>query len=264
MTLFKKKLHSSFTYLPYKSDSRSFPSSSSSFFQDPSSLNGGKGIQLSIRFTYLLTHWPPQYLLTFAGSCLDDSQVGTQHPSLDRFTYFNRFSPSLSKEVNFLTKLLLPGRRCVETVKQMQLALTWPSIAEELIVDNRHHSDLQPRGAPKWSLRALFMDCEGRLDEIDSHLVGSNFCSTTRLMSNWNDLKVNFRRFQIINFFPFSPTRSSIKTKFFCEHSTKNHEPSLTIPLSTKIKRRTPWIGWPRRATFSRKWPLRPIPMWPI
>ncbi|OTF81395.1 hypothetical protein BLA29_006082, partial [Euroglyphus maynei] len=43
-----------------------------------------------------------------------------------------------------------------DPLTQWQLATTWPSVAEELITDNAYHSDLQPRNAPRWSLRSLF------------------------------------------------------------------------------------------------------------
>lgn len=164
ITLFKKKLHPVFSYSSVhrnkavdKSDDRA-------------------RIRISIRFTYLLSVWPPQYLL-FNGSA-------PSHPALEQFVYFRTdFKPC--------ELLLHPiGIRNVaklyaDPLKQLQLATTWPSIAEELITDNEYHSDLHPRSAPRWSLRALFLE--------QSSKQSAKLCHTTEWLRAFIALRYQYK-----------------------------------------------------------------------
>ena len=147
MVLFKKKLYSSFSYhsnviTPKDETIDEYrPSSSSSSSNEPT-------VRVSIRFTYLLNRWPTEYLL-FNPSIIDSNLF------VRRFSYFGTLNiiPKAHEQImiNFANIFGDP-------LTQWQLATTWPSVAEELITDNAYHSDLQPRNAPKWSLRSLFND----------------------------------------------------------------------------------------------------------
>ncbi|KAI2811299.1 Rab3 GTPase-activating protein catalytic subunit [Blomia tropicalis] len=144
IVLFKKKLYSTFSY--------------SSLHRDKSnSISDDSRIVLSIRFTYLLSIWPPQYLL-FNGN-------SPNHPSLQSFSYFR--SDFNTQELLFKPMGFgLVANQYSDPLKQLQLATTWPIVAEELITDNSYHTDLHPRNAPRWSLRALFSEQNAQTNKL--------------------------------------------------------------------------------------------------
>lgn len=120
MVLFKKKLYPIFSYSSVHRE-KSSPTNSP--------IEQSK-IRMSIRFTYLLSAWPPQYL-QFNGN-------SPNHPALEQFVYFRAdFKPSelLFRPISFR----LVANQYADPLKQLQLATTWPSVSEELITDNEFH-----------------------------------------------------------------------------------------------------------------------------
>ncbi|KAL1434293.1 hypothetical protein MTO96_011921 [Rhipicephalus appendiculatus] len=47
----------------------------------------------------------------------------------------------------------LPFGALEDPISEMQLSVTWPSVPEDVVVDNDVYSDLRPENAPKWSIR---------------------------------------------------------------------------------------------------------------
>ena len=143
MVLFKKKLYSSFSYhsnviTPKDESVDEYRSSSSN---DPT-------VRVSIRFTYLLNRWPTEYLLF-------NPSMGVHNLFVRQFSYFGTSRNNSKAHEQIMANFAnLYG----DPLTQWQLATTWPSVAEELITDNAYHSDLQPRNAPRWSLRSLFTE----------------------------------------------------------------------------------------------------------
>ncbi|EEC12585.1 RAB-3 GTPase-activating protein catalytic subunit, putative, partial [Ixodes scapularis] len=87
-------------------------------------------IQLTIRFTYLINDW---------------SFYIWPHPPPDvKDGFFDMENLKLGK---------LPFGALEDPIGEMQLSVTWPSIPEDIIVDNDVYSDLCPANAPKWSVR---------------------------------------------------------------------------------------------------------------
>lgn len=155
--LFKSKLYYSFAYNSIKSELSERIQSS---------------IQISIRFTYTLTNWPPQYNL-FSGNL-------QQISFFDRFTYFaSNYLPS----DHFLEPVqLVFWQKSPDLFERFTLFTIWPSVAEELIVDNAYHSDLNPHFAPKWSLSSSF-----KLRPSENLLLVSN------LLSKFVELKQRYK-----------------------------------------------------------------------
>ena len=167
MVLFKKKLYPIFSYSSVHREKTS-PANSP--------IEQSK-IRMSIRFTYLLSAWPPQYL-QFNGNA-------PNHPALEQFVYFRAdFKPFelLFRPISFQ----LVANQYADPLKQLQLATTWPSVSEELITDNEFHSDLQPRSAPKWSLRALFLDPKSQKSSIV-------LCHTTEWLYAFINLRYKYK-----------------------------------------------------------------------
>lgn len=48
---------------------------------------------------------------------------------------------------------VLPFGACEDPVKELHLSCTWPSLSEDMIVENNAYSDLDPLQAPQWSVR---------------------------------------------------------------------------------------------------------------
>lgn len=165
--LFKKKLYNSFCY--YSSNRESTQSSNMSLLDE-----AGR-ILVSVRFTYLFNLWPAQYSMTGANNNCDVLIKA----GLDYFQDDHQFD---------LTELLLKPISVIsqtsELFKQLQLATTWPSIAEEMIVDNANHSYLQPRNAPRWSIRALY-------NQFDQSMIDTRQLQTINCLSTFIDLKAN-------------------------------------------------------------------------
>lgn len=166
--LFKKKLHNSFCY--YSSNRESTQSSNMSLLDE-----AGR-IQVSVRFTYLLNLWPAEY--TTAGAN-NNSDVLVK-AGLDYF----RDDHHQFDLTELLLKPISITSQVSEPFKQLQLATTWPSIAEEMVVDNANHSYLQPRNAPRWSIRALY-------NQFDQSMVDRGQLHTVSCLSTFINLKAD-------------------------------------------------------------------------
>ena len=159
--LFKNKLNHSFAYSP---------------LHQTKSQNNDRlsSIQLSIRYTYLFNKIPPQYIM------FNSSAV--QHSFFDQFTYFKTNFLSLPNDyIQKSYPVWFNQKSIIDPLFHFQLATIWPSVAEELVVDNAYHSDLKPFSAPRWSLRAAFNNHE-------THL----FCNTTLILKNILKLKTQY------------------------------------------------------------------------
>ncbi|XP_064598105.1 rab3 GTPase-activating protein catalytic subunit-like [Liolophura sinensis] len=88
-------------------------------------------VSVSVRFTYVLQDW-----------------VNSPWP---------QGPPDLSSvggdEVGFTEIGTLPFGACEDPVSELHLSCTWPSLSEEMIVDNQAYSDLDPLQAPQWTVR---------------------------------------------------------------------------------------------------------------
>ncbi|XP_077997168.1 rab3 GTPase-activating protein catalytic subunit-like [Glandiceps talaboti] len=93
-------------------------------------------VSVSVRFTYVLQDWTsyawPQLPPDFDGP--SGSEVG--------YSGFGK----------------LPFGAVEDPVSELHLATTWPSLAEDMIVDNDVYTDLDPLQAPQWSVRIRMME----------------------------------------------------------------------------------------------------------
>ncbi|ESP04825.1 hypothetical protein LOTGIDRAFT_211630 [Lottia gigantea] len=88
-------------------------------------------VSVSVRFTYILQEWihcpwpqePPDF------STISECDVGC--------TNFGN----------------LPFGACVDPISELNLSCTWPSLSEDMIVENNVYSDLDPLQAPQWSVK---------------------------------------------------------------------------------------------------------------
>ncbi|XP_077502332.1 RAB3 GTPase activating protein subunit 1 [Amblyomma americanum] len=92
-------------------------------------------IQLTIRFTYMLQDWSPASWPQLPPDVTND--------------WFDIGNLKLGK---------LPFGALEDPISEMQLSVTWPSIPEDVVVDNDVYSDLRPENAPKWSIRMRWKD----------------------------------------------------------------------------------------------------------
>ncbi|XP_071792280.1 rab3 GTPase-activating protein catalytic subunit-like isoform X2 [Asterias amurensis] len=88
-------------------------------------------VKASIRFTYILQDWT-QYAWSL------------QPPDLDA---------PLGEDVGYPGFKALPFGAMEDPINELHLSATWPSHAENTIVDNDVYSDLDPSQAPQWSVR---------------------------------------------------------------------------------------------------------------
>ncbi|CAH1790436.1 unnamed protein product [Owenia fusiformis] len=101
-----------------------------------SSLSASSPVQVSIRFTFVLQDWP--------------HYSWTQVPP--------DFDAGSGTNVGMTDLETLPFGACQDPVSELHLAATWPSISEEMVVDNANYSDLDPLQAPVWSVRLKLTD----------------------------------------------------------------------------------------------------------
>lgn len=87
-------------------------------------------IQLTIRFTYMLQDWSPA--------------AWPQLPTDVTDGWFDLGNLKLGK---------LPFGALEDPISEMQLSVTWPSVPEDVVIDNDVYSDLRPENAPNWSIR---------------------------------------------------------------------------------------------------------------
>ncbi|KAK6194420.1 hypothetical protein SNE40_000056 [Patella caerulea] len=88
-------------------------------------------VSVSVRFTYILQEWihcpwpqsPPD------------------------------FSSFLECEVGCSDYGVLPFGACIDPISELNLSCTWPSLSEDMIVENHVYSDLDPLQAPQWSVK---------------------------------------------------------------------------------------------------------------
>ncbi|XP_022111820.1 rab3 GTPase-activating protein catalytic subunit-like [Acanthaster planci] len=112
-------------------------------------------VKASIRFTYVLHDWT-QYAWSL------------QPPDMD--------SP-LGDEVGYPGFKALPFGAVEDPISELHLSATWPSQAENTIVDNDVYSDLDPSQAPQWSVRL-------RLTEKPQCLLGEYLSAFAELVHN--------------------------------------------------------------------------------
>ncbi len=165
-------------------------------------------VEISIRFTHALNQWPPEWR----------HQVLTDEESDDNMET-NETKESKS-DINSSVKLI--WRMTDEPILELQLATTWPSLSEEVIVDSAVHSDLEPFNAPNWSLRILFREkikcslsdsislllslknCWAKNDQILGKLIAESdakdaeieFKQALNRLTNPSPLSVNLPQFQ--------------------------------------------------------------------
>ncbi|XP_041477306.1 rab3 GTPase-activating protein catalytic subunit-like [Lytechinus variegatus] len=89
-------------------------------------------VNVAVRFTYVLHDWTQ-----FSWPLLP--------PDLDMLEDDN--------DVGYPGFTTLPYGAVEDPVSELHLAATWPSFAEDMIVDNDAYSDLDPLQAPQWSAR---------------------------------------------------------------------------------------------------------------
>ncbi|XP_048775837.1 rab3 GTPase-activating protein catalytic subunit-like isoform X2 [Ostrea edulis] len=93
-------------------------------------------VMVAVRFTYILTEW--------------HNTAWPQEPP--------DFSSLMEDEVGCSDFGNLPFGACEDPVSEMQLACTWPSLSEDMIVENQSYSDLDPMQAPQWAARIIMTE----------------------------------------------------------------------------------------------------------
>nr|XP_022322201.1 rab3 GTPase-activating protein catalytic subunit-like isoform X2 [Crassostrea virginica] len=93
-------------------------------------------VMVAVRFTYLLTEW--------------HNSIWPQEPP--------DFSSPMEDEVGCSDFGNLPFGASEDPVSEMQLACTWPSLSEDMIVENQNYSDLDPMQAPQWAVRIIMTE----------------------------------------------------------------------------------------------------------
>ncbi|KAL5005916.1 hypothetical protein ScPMuIL_017074 [Solemya velum] len=88
-------------------------------------------VSVSVRFTYVLQEW-----------------VNSPWPQSPP-----DFSSSLEGDVGCSDFRILPFGACEDPVSELHLSCTWPSLSEDMIVENQVYSDLDPLQAPQWTVR---------------------------------------------------------------------------------------------------------------
>ena len=95
-------------------------------------------VSVSVRFTYILQDWGSSY---WAQEMPDISGV-------------------MEGEIGCSSFGELPFGVCEDPVSDLNLSCTWPSLSEDMIVENHIYSDLDPLQAPQWSVRInMTEDC---------------------------------------------------------------------------------------------------------
>ncbi|XP_021364104.1 rab3 GTPase-activating protein catalytic subunit-like, partial [Mizuhopecten yessoensis] len=100
-------------------------------------------VTVAVRFTYFLQEWvnspwpqePP------VGDC-----SGSDLSSL------------MEDEIGCTSFSTLPFGASEDPVSELRLACTWPSLSEDMIVENQNYSDLDPLQAPQWSVKIGMSD----------------------------------------------------------------------------------------------------------
>ncbi|XP_062600840.1 rab3 GTPase-activating protein catalytic subunit-like [Saccostrea cucullata] len=93
-------------------------------------------VMVAVRFTYILTEW-------------HNAAWPQEPPDL---------SSPMEDEVGCSDFGNLPFGACEDPVSEMQLACTWPSLSEDMIVENQSYSDLDPMQAPQWAVRIIMTE----------------------------------------------------------------------------------------------------------
>ncbi|XP_041356173.1 rab3 GTPase-activating protein catalytic subunit-like [Gigantopelta aegis] len=88
-------------------------------------------VSVSVRFTYILEDWGSSF---WAQEMPD-------------------FNGVMEGEVGCKSFGVLPFGVCEDPVSDLNLSCTWPSLSEDMIVENHIYSDLDPLQAPQWSVR---------------------------------------------------------------------------------------------------------------
>jgi Rab3 GTPase-activating protein catalytic subunit len=65
----------------------------------------------------------------------------------------------------------LPFGSTSDPVSELNLSTTWPSLAEDVVVDNSVYSDLDPMEAPRWTLRVRYGKHTCLMDECLTHFL---------------------------------------------------------------------------------------------
>lgn len=102
-------------------------------------------VQVSIRFTYVLRDWDSAYIYK-------KSSEAYQRLS-DYDDYHDDF-----EDLNIGIAHAITAKSNEEPVVELQLGTVWPMLSEEVVVDSRVHTDLDPLLAPRWSLRTIFRE----------------------------------------------------------------------------------------------------------
>ncbi|XP_065886522.1 rab3 GTPase-activating protein catalytic subunit-like isoform X3 [Dysidea avara] len=97
-------------------------------------------VQLTVRYTYVLRHWQ--------GS----------HSWIDELSPSNQSSPNPASSGGNVTMTTFHLGTKLDPLLEIHLSAVWPHLSEQLIVDNVHHSQLNPLEAPIWSITVRLAD----------------------------------------------------------------------------------------------------------
>ncbi|XP_074597840.1 RAB3 GTPase activating protein subunit 1 [Brevipalpus obovatus] len=95
-------------------------------------------IRVSVRLTHVLKEWPTDWL---------ESRVRSD------FNLENRLHHLEESPLN-----ILEYQHANNPIDEIHLSASWNDLAEEMISDSLHHSNLDSMNAPRWSARAAFKD----------------------------------------------------------------------------------------------------------
>ncbi|XP_052673604.1 rab3 GTPase-activating protein catalytic subunit-like isoform X1 [Crassostrea angulata] len=101
-------------------------------------------VMVAVRFTYILTEW--------------HNSTWPQEPPVYVRVNSKDFSSPMEDEVGCSDFGNLPFGASEDPVSEMQLACTWPSLSEDMIVENQNYSDLDPMQAPQWAVRIIMTE----------------------------------------------------------------------------------------------------------
>ncbi|XP_033728070.1 LOW QUALITY PROTEIN: rab3 GTPase-activating protein catalytic subunit-like [Pecten maximus] len=100
-------------------------------------------VTVAVRFTYFLQEWV-------------NSPWPQEPPVVD--SCGNDLSSLMEDEIGCTSFNSLPFGASEDPVSELRLACTWPSLSEDMIVENQNYSDLDPLQAPQWSVKIGMSD----------------------------------------------------------------------------------------------------------
>lgn len=206
IVLFKKKLYSSFSYHKniIAKDEEELNKNSLSKFK----------IQISIRFTYIIKEFYNNYLL------FNHREFDQKSFLSEKFTYFG--NQKENAKLNMIQRPMIDWLSIYgDPIREIQLGTTWPSVAEELLTDNAHHSDLQSRNAPRWSLRILSNDAQKNV-----------YCKIVEVLLKF--IKLSGNRKQLFNYLSNDQNYEDNDTNKVRLALDRLSSPSSPIMLSTQ------------------------------